>query len=280
LVIPTIFILPLPMSRDFCFSSLWSDSLGRNNSRESFFQVYIGRFASYCLTTDDEFKDFFLEYFKGNGKTNKINWEVWIHQPGMPPEIPKLDKTLAQASQELAVLWIAVDREEQIPAPSSNHMKSWSSLQKTCFLDELCTLSQEEPLKVSTLKDMSDLYNFQSSRNSEILFRYCILAIAAEDKSAVPIIVRFITTQGRMKYVRPLYRALHNSAMGRELALSTFLKHQEFYHPICAKMIASDLSGVNQASTQEGSSSRLTKVICGGLVAATIGFIFWRRRTR
>ena len=43
----------------------------------------------------------------------------------------------------------------------------------------------------------------------------------------VPDVVAFITSQGRMKYVRPLYRALMQSKGGKEVAINTFMKYKE-----------------------------------------------------
>lgn len=44
-----------------------------------------------------------------------------------------------------------------------------------------------------------------------------------------------------MKYLRPLYRALHQHEVGRALAYETFSLARNSYHPIAAKMVASDL---------------------------------------
>ena len=44
-----------------------------------------------------------------------------------------------------------------------------------------------------------------------------------------------------MKYVRPLYKALYRSKVGRHAAVEQFKQVQGMYHPICAKMVASDL---------------------------------------
>ncbi len=51
----------------------------------------------------------------------------------------------------------------------------------------------------------------------------------------------FATTQGRMKFTRPLYKELFKSPMARQLALDTFQAHAACYHPICRKMVAADL---------------------------------------
>ncbi len=57
--------------------------------------------------------------------------------------------------------------------------------------------------------------------------------------------VGFLKEQGRMKYLRPLYRAL--ARKHKDLALETFKGAAASYHPIAAKMVASDL-GVAEGS--------------------------------
>jgi leukotriene-A4 hydrolase len=56
-----------------------------------------------------------------------------------------------------------------------------------------------------------------------------------------PEVVKFITEQGRMKFVRPLYRLLHQAKNGAQLAVDTYLEHKSFYHPIAAQLIEKDI---------------------------------------
>jgi len=51
--------------------------------------------------------------------------------------------------------------------------------------------------------------------------------------------VEFLGEQGRMKFVRPLYRDLFKA--NKSLALETFKKNRDNYHSIAQKMIAKDL---------------------------------------
>ena len=44
-----------------------------------------------------------------------------------------------------------------------------------------------------------------------------------------------------MKFTRPLYRALFNSTMGKQVAVDTFTANAAAYHPICSKMLRRDL---------------------------------------
>lgn len=243
---------------------------------EKFFQAYIQRFASHTLTSE-EFKDFFCNHFKSRQEELKsIDWDSWLYGEGMPPVLPELDQSMAAASQALADQWLAVDREGKAP-PAKNEMGSWSSLQITCFLDDLAQKIGDEPLKLPTLNAMDALYKFSQSRNSEVLYRYCELAIPAEDESIIPVAVRFITTQGRMKFVRPLYRALFKSKMGKQLAVDTFLKNKDFYHPIGVKMIAADLSADHKASRSLELASYLDPwIIPGAIFAAVVAVVALR----
>jgi leukotriene-A4 hydrolase len=237
---------------------------------EAFFKAYLKTFA-YKTVTSEEFKDFFETHFEGNPGIADFDWDAWYHKPGMPPETPDFDRTHAEASENLAKQWIAFDREAG-PLPKED-LSIWSSNQITCFLDAL--LLEETPLKIATLQAMSKEYGFAESRNSEILFRYCELAVKAGDESVLPVAIRFITTQGRMKFVRPLYRSLYHSSMGKKLAVDTFLKNKDFYHPICAKMIAVDL-----CVSQKHLAARQRRMFIASALAvgAVIGFVLYRKR--
>ncbi|MGK3761875.1 MAG: leukotriene-A4 hydrolase [Bacillariaceae sp.] len=235
---------------------------------EKFFQAYIAKFASKTLTSDD-FKDFFLQHFAGNLKIKEIDWETWFYAQGMPPVLPPLDQSMAKASTDLADKWIGVDRGNTQDPPSNNELSAWSSGQTTCFLDALQVKTADKPLQISTLEAMNQLYHLAESRNSEIIFRYCQLAIASEDESVVPITVRFITSQGRMKYVRPLYRSLYKSKIGKDIAVETFIKHKDIYHPIATKMIAIDLKVAIQESSSDLPSYLNPMLITGMAVAVT-----------
>lgn len=67
------------------------------------------------------------------------------------------------------------------------------------------------------------------------------LCIAANDAAAVPLACDFLGSVGRMKYVRPLYRALSRSRVGSQAALDTFAATKGRLHPIARKMVAADL---------------------------------------
>lgn len=247
---------------------------------EAFFKAYVAKYKNKILTSE-EFRDFFMQHFSGNEAIKEIDWNTWLYGTGMPPVEPTFDRSLATEAEDLAEVWYAVDRNGRM-LPTVD-LSSWSSDQITCFLDHLLGLVGSTPLKVSTVQSMHEKYKFGASKNAEILFRYSMLAIAAEDDTMIDTILRFITTQGRMKFTRPLYRALFASKWS-QAAEETFFQHQMFYHPICRKMLENDLKEITRKNRLSflTSSSNMKWVAAGGLglVAGIVGLVLLRSRKR
>lgn len=103
-------------------------------------------------------------------------------------------------------------------------------------------LTDCEPLPHSLLAKMDELYEMSPIRNADIRFRWEQICVMASYEKIYPSVVEFITKQGRMKFVRPLYRYLYNAKNGATLAQETFLKHKDFYHPIASQLIAKDIN--------------------------------------
>ena len=99
----------------------------------------------------------------------------------------------------------------------------------------------DAPFSSELLQSIDRAYSLTSSNNSEVKFRWQSLCLHSDCDWIVPHVVNFITSQGRMKFVRPLYRLLRSSSVGAETAVQTFAANSESYHPIARKMVASDL---------------------------------------
>ena len=67
-------------------------------------------------------------------------------------------------------------------------------------------LESKAPLPVALVGRLATLYDLQRTRNSEIRLHWQLLALKAQYAPVLDDVVAFITEQGRMKYVRPLYR--------------------------------------------------------------------------
>ncbi|KAL7499026.1 hypothetical protein ACHAWT_009622 [Skeletonema menzelii] len=246
-----------------------------------FTKAYFHEFK-FGVITSEKFQKFFESYFEGVVDVSSFDWETWLCQPGMPEE-PTFDRTLSAECEELAKAWVLLDEGNGGETPVTN-ISDWSTAQTVTFLDALTNLcnGRSKPLSLDTIQSMKETYNMQQSKNSEILHRFCMLAVAAGDSDIIPTVIRFITTQGRMKFVRPLYRALYKSDMGKDIAVKTFLANREFYHPIAAKMVATDMS-VGKADEKDGESKSKKKegvslMVVGAVVvvAAAVGIALRR----
>ena len=86
---------------------------------------------------------------------------------------------------------------------------------------------------------MGAAYSLTNTRNVELSSRYFGIGLTAKDESVYQPAADLLGNVGRMKFVRPLYRKLVE--VDRELAVATFEKNKDFYHPICRAQVEKDL---------------------------------------
>lgn len=84
---------------------------------------------------------------------------------------PSFDNMLAKAAEALAIRWIGLDGKDTLKL-FQNDLEGWSTLQINLFLEFLLTHCEEVPFSESLLLALDKSYNFGSSGNSEIIFRY------------------------------------------------------------------------------------------------------------
>ena len=244
----------VPYEKGFNFITYLENKAGGEAAFKPFIKAYLKFFAFKTLTSHD-FKAFYLDYFtkKENvgssagdaaaaaADLGSIDWDAWLSGCGMPPIANTFDSSLLSAVEALKSTWISTKGANAV----LGDIADFKPAQVIGFLDVLTQDSSEECKAAMTdaavLKRMDEVYQFSSSGNAEIKFRWCILAIAAEMTEYLDVAVTFLLSAGRMKFVRPLFRALHKSTIGKQLALDTFAAHRHIYHPIAAKMVAKDI---------------------------------------
>jgi hypothetical protein len=79
---------------------------------------------------------------------------------------------------------------------------------------------------------LDSAFHFTESGNSEVLFSWLRLAIPRHYEPAVPALERFLTSQGRRKFLTPLYKDLLASAWGKEEAKRIYRKARPLYHSV------------------------------------------------
>jgi leukotriene-A4 hydrolase len=86
---------------------------------------------------------------------------------------------------------------------------------------------------------MGNAYALTNTRNVELSSRYFGIGLTAKEESVYHPTAELLGKVGRMKFVRPLYRKLVK--VDRKLAVKTFEKNRDFYHPICRAQVERDL---------------------------------------
>eukprot|EP01136_Pigoraptor_vietnamica_P002495 Opistho-1_new@30578 len=184
-----------------------------------------------------------ISYFDSHGQPGvfaNVDWDAWFKRPGMPIVENSFDQSLASACTALATRWLQA-KEGDYGAFSSADVKGLSTHQIAVFLEKILLGLGSATFPSAHCAAMESLYGMNAHNNAEIKFRWQQLCVKAEWEPIYPKVVAFVTSQGRMKYVRPLYRALFTSDKSRQLALDTFRAHSGMYHNIAAAMIAKDL---------------------------------------
>lgn len=226
----------VPYEKGFNFLYYLKNLVGGNDVFEPFLKDYFAHFAGMAIVTED-MKKYFLDYFQDKVSSEKlasIEWDRWFYEPGMPIVENQFDTSLSTAAKELADKWAT-----QPQNAAEGDISSWSSNQICVFLEYL--MENHEKITHETLELLNEKYKLTQSHNAEITHRWHLLALKLNYSKVYDDVVKFLTSQGRMKYVRPGFRALYEAEGGKELAVDTFKRHRSFYHPICERMIAKDL---------------------------------------
>ena len=80
-------------------------------------------------------------------------------------------------------------------------------------------------------------YALTSAKNPEILVGWQTLAVEAGYEAVLPRVEEVLGQTGRMKYLKPLYRALAGRPETKPLARTLFAKLQRQYHPIAQQVV-------------------------------------------
>lgn len=209
----------IPYEKGMSFLWYLQKVVGGDEPMEEFLVAYIHFFRHHALTSE-RFKSFFLDYFSLRvpaATLEQIDWDTWLYSAGMPPEVPEPVMDKLQDAKALAAKWI----NEKGAGCSAADAEGLHSEQIVVMLDEILIVAKTLPHE--SLAQMEEMYKLSVVKNSEIRMRWCMLGVASSWEPIYENAVGFLEAQGRMKFVRPLYRNLYRTGgPGKELALATF----------------------------------------------------------
>ena len=219
--------------------------LGGTSEFDPFIKHYFAKYSRKSLDTFEFLDTLFAFFPKKREILDGVDWETWLYKPGMPPKAAFITD-LADNVYALADKWVSnsnklATEEEFKDIFSIEDIKDFNSNQLVLLAD---TLVQSEDIKWNehqvAAKAFLSIYDERvKSRNAEVVFRMYRFQITAHLEEYYPQLAEWLATVGRMKFVRPGYRLLNS--VDRALAIATFEKLQNVYHPICKSLVKQDL---------------------------------------
>lgn len=122
--------------------------------------------------------------------------------------------------------------------PSAADVEHFSVHQVIHLLQKLI---DDAPLPIEKLRKIGTEYNLKSSGNTELQFRFIRLTVKGKDMDSLQDTFQFLNSQGRMKYVRPIYRDLYAWEQVRNKTIENFLANEKYMMHVSAYTIRKDL---------------------------------------
>lgn len=244
----------VPYEKGFNFLTYLENLVGGEKVMNPYLRAHCEKYA-HTTVNSLQFREFFMSYMRDVAKVPEatlaqIDWDRWYFTPGMPPVSNAFDQSLIKGSEDLAARLVAGGAAAE--GITAEAIKGWDSAQVVILLEALISaqskaLSAGEEAKAAfaaRIEAIDSIFAFTASRNSEIRFRWLTLCIRQGLRDRDSAVEAFLREQGRMKYIRPLFRDLYNSGgAGRAFAVKLFEEIKGGYHSIAAKMVGRDLQG-------------------------------------
>eukprot|EP00055_Hartaetosiga_balthica_P000176 m.135878 g.135878 ORF g.135878 m.135878 type:complete len:615 (-) comp10274_c0_seq1:190-2034(-) len=218
---------------------VYIETLVGEKDMEEFLKAYVLKFRHKSITTDD-FREFLNEFFASKKDSlSAIDWDMWLHAPGMPSVDVKFDNTLMKEVDVVSKELLNIDTDWE----NASWHYTLNCMQECVLYDALLAGDGVSPQVAKFLA------KHRIVENREITFRVLQLCLKAGLNDVNDEVIAFLASQGRMKFVRPLYRSFAAVPGNTSLAQEVFAKYRNFYHNIASAMIAKDLGVVTASSS-------------------------------
>ncbi len=197
---------------------------------DAFLRDYFDHFAFQPMTAE-RMVAYMKEKLLTPGEIAKINVQAWIYEPGIPANAPDISSAKFAAVEKQVAAWKAGG------AASTLSTTGWSTHEWLHFMRAL-----PDTIAAARLADLDKAFKLSSSGNSEITFAWLKVAIANRYEPAFPALERFLTSQGRRKFVAPLYADLAKTDWGKTMAVRIYTKARPTYHSVAVGTIDKSLN--------------------------------------
>jgi aminopeptidase N len=156
----------------------------------------------------------------------RIAFDEWVYGTGLPYRLPDV------RSDEFAKVDAAVAAFVASGDARGIQTRGWTTHHWLHFLRGLAPSMTTE-----RMQKLDARFSLTRTGNSEILFEWLLASIKAEYAPAGEALERFLTEQGRRKFLRPLYAELVKTPEGKERAKRIYEKARPGYHSVSTATI-------------------------------------------
>ena len=205
----------VPYEKGYLFLRTLEEAAGRE-AFTRWLRSYLQAFRFGAITTDD-----FTAHLEGElpGLLEQVEAPRWLDREGVPENAARPRSARLEAIERLA------------GAPPGDAARAWTPTEWQLYLESVPRPASPE------LCAALDAHGLTASTNYEVLVSWLVLALSSGHHGVVPRAEEVLGAVGRMKYLRPLYRALAADERTRDLARRTFERCAAGYHPIARQVV-------------------------------------------
>jgi leukotriene-A4 hydrolase len=217
---PDASISSVPYGKGAAFLRMLERHFGRGRF-DAWLRSFFDRHAFTSITTPAFLEDLRATLLGNDAALEKqLRIHEWLFEPGLPendvlPRSEALESASAYARQVVA----------QGRVTPRGHTDAWVTQQRQRFLASL-----PERVTPALMADLDATFRFSERANAEVLFLWLRLAIRSTYRAAYPALDRFLSSQGRRKFVEPLFAELVKTGGGRAEAARIYEKARPMYH--------------------------------------------------
>lgn len=222
----------VPYEKGALFLTHLETTFGREKF-DAFLRGYFDHHAFRSITTADFVSYLDKHLLKTDPKlAANVPVDEWLYKPGLPGTAPNFRALAFEAVEAQAKAWADGKAAKELPT------RDWSTQEWLHFLNVL-----PAKLTPARMKELDEAWKFTGRTNSEVLFQWLLLSVRHGHEPAYPRLEAFLTSQGRRKFLTPLYAELLKTPEGKLRAQRIYEKARPTYHPIAVTTIDAILKG-------------------------------------
>ena len=212
----------IPYEKGARFFALLERTAGRERF-DRFVAAYIARFR-FTSITSEKFLAFVDERLPGLSAS--VRAPEWLSGTGMPANAPVF------RSARLEELTGRAARFAEGARPDPAAVARWTPSETLVFLQHV-----PRPLPAAACAEIESLFRFLTQGNHELLVEGLTIAAASDWEPAFGRLREVLLSVGRMKYLRPLFKALGGHPRTRTFGREIYAAARPRYHGLSRRVV-------------------------------------------